>query len=108
MTAGPGADPPPIACSLDVGALAGRIGEWRDLVASSVVSLDVESTAVHMVLDDSEPALLAAVSLGQREKRCCAFFEVTIDIGPDRRTLSLSVPAGAEEAMATFVALLTP
>lgn len=107
MTIGPGADPPPIACSLDAGALVERIGEWRDLMVSSVVSLEAEATAVHMVLDDSERALIAAASLGQSEKRCCAFFDVTIDLGTDRRTLSLRVPAGAEEAMATFVALLT-
>ena len=83
-----------------------RIGEWRALVASSVVSLEAEATAVHMVLDDSDGPSLAAASLGQREKQCCAFFDVTIDIGTDRRTLSLRVPEGAEEAMATFVALL--
>lgn len=107
MTGETGADPPPIACSLDAGALVERVGEWRDLVASSVVTLRAEATAVHMVLDDSESALLAAASLGQREKQCCAFFDVAIDIGTEHRTLSLSVPAGAEEAMATFVALLT-
>ncbi len=62
---------------------------------------------MHLVLDPTEAALVAAVGLAQREKQCCPFFDVALDIGADRRTLSLRVPDGAEEAMATFVALLT-
>ena len=99
--------PVPIACSLDAGARAGRMEEWRALVASSVVDIDAGATSVRMVLDDAPASLETAVSLGQREKRCCAFFDVAIELGPDSRTLSLRVPAGAEETLAAFVALLT-
>jgi hypothetical protein len=48
------------------------------------------------------------VDLAQREKQCCPFFDVALDIGERQRTLSFRVPEGAEEAMATFVAMLTP
>jgi hypothetical protein len=104
----PAGDPIPIACSLDMGSLADRIDEWRGLVASWVVEVAADATSVRLVLGDSDAALVAAASLGQREKQCCGFFEVAVEIGPVRRTLTLHVPDGAEEAMATFVALLTP
>jgi hypothetical protein len=103
----PGADAP-IACSLDAGGLAERVDEWRALVVSSVTSVDAEPTAVHLVLDPSDRALTAAVALAQREKECCPFFDVSVTIEVDRRTLVLAVPDGAQELLATFVAILTP
>jgi len=96
----------PIACSLDSGALGERAGEWRALVASSVTAVEAEDTAVRLVLLDSEPALIAAVALAQREKECCPFFEVSLALEADRRTLVLAVPDGAEEVLAAFVAVL--
>jgi anti-sigma-K factor RskA len=98
----------PLACSLDAAGLADRVGEWRALVASSVVSVDADATSVRLVLDPSDGALVAAVSLAQREKQCCPFFAVALDVAADRRTLSLTVPEGAEDVMASFVALLRP
>jgi hypothetical protein len=97
----------PIACSLDSGSLADRVEEWRAMVATSVVRVEAEPAAVHLVLEPSDDALVAAAALAQREKQCCPFFDVAIDIGAQERTLSLRVPEGAEEAMATFVAMLT-
>lgn len=106
-----GADPAigavPITCDLDAESLATRVEEWRALVTSDVASVEATSTSVRLTLHDTERALVAAASLGQREKRCCAFFEVSIRIGPDRRVLVLSVPDGAEGALASFVTLLT-
>lgn len=107
MSADPCADTP-IACSLDAGSLADRVGEWQALVATSVIAIEAVPTAVHLVLEDSDQALVAAVELAQREKQCCPFFEVAMHIGTQQRTLTLGVPDGAEEAMATFVAMLTP
>ncbi len=92
-----------IACSLDAGSLEQRISEWRDLVSRAVDSVEAGPSSVRLVLQDRDDALLAAVSLGQREKRCCAFFEVSIELGPDKRVLVLRVPDGAEEALTQFM-----
>lgn len=107
MSVEPGADAP-IACSLDAQGLADRAEEWRALVASSVTSVDAAPTVVHLVLRSSDRALTAAVALAQREKECCPFFDVALDIAADRRTLSFRVPEGAEAVLADFVALFTP
>jgi hypothetical protein len=96
----------PVACALDGPSLAGRLEEWRALVASSTVSLDADATSVRLVLDGSDVVLAAAASLGQREKQCCPFFEVGIELGPDARTLYLRVPPEAAGAMAAFVEML--
>jgi hypothetical protein len=96
----------PIACSLDAGARAERVEEWRALLASSVRTLSADATTVRLVLDASDTALLEAAALGQREKACCPFFDVSVDLAPETRTLSLRVPEGAEEVLATFVAML--
>jgi len=98
--------PIPIACSLDAGSLAERAGEWRSFVASSVVVVETGTTSVRMELADSPSALATAASLGQRERRCCTFFDASIELESERRTLVLSVPEGAEDALAAFVALL--
>ena len=107
MTIDRGAETP-IACSLEAAALADRVEEWRALVATFVVTFEAEPTAVHLVLEPTNAALVHAVELAQREKQCCPFFDVAVDIGTQRRTLSLRVPEGAEDAMAAFVAMLTP
>jgi hypothetical protein len=100
--------PTPIACSLDTWALGARADEWQALVAWSVAAVEVDGLAVRLVLRDSEADLTAAVALAQREKQCCPFFDVSVTIEADRRTLVLAVPDGAHEALATFVAMLTP
>jgi hypothetical protein len=105
MTSG-GCRGEPIACSLDAASFRERAREWRALVASSVVSVQSDDAAVRLELRDSDAALTAAVDLAQREKRCCAFFDVAIVLEGDRRTLVLAVPDGAEEVLAAFVLLL--
>lgn len=102
-----GADPVPIACTLDAGALGERGEEWRALVASSVVRVESDASSVRLVLRDSDAALLAAASLGAREKECCAFFDVAIEIQPHGRALRLSAPDGAREVLAAFAELIT-
>jgi hypothetical protein len=62
---------------------------------------------VRLELRDSDAALTAAVALAQREKECCAFFDVSLMLEADRRTLVLAVPDGAQEVLAAFVALLS-
>jgi cell division protein ZapA (FtsZ GTPase activity inhibitor) len=100
--------PTPIACTLDAESLESRTDEWREFVSSSVTAVETDDKTLRLVLRDSEAALLSAASLGAREKACCAFFDVDIEITADGRALRFSVPAGAEEALASFVALVRP
>jgi hypothetical protein len=100
------AAPTPIACSLDASSLGSRAEEWRALVAWSVSSAEVDGRAVRLVLRDTDADLTAAVALAQREKECCPFFNVSITIEADRRTLVLAVPEGAEDMLAAFVDLI--
>jgi MerR family transcriptional regulator, copper efflux regulator len=96
----------PIACSLDAASHGERADEWHALVASSVTSVQADPRAVRLVLCDSDAALTSAVALAQREKECCPFFDVSLTLDADRRTLVLAVPDGAEEVLAAFVALI--
>ena len=96
-----------ISCSLDASSLAERVEQWRALLATSVVSLESDDTMVRLVLGPSDAALAAAVDLGQREKQCCEFFDVGLELGPHERVLYLRVPPGAEEAMTRFVEMLS-
>ena len=97
----------PIACSLDATSLDERAAEWRALAHSpSVLSVEAVGTTVRLVLDPSDTALTTAVSLAQREKECCPFFDVSVQLEADRRTLVLAVPDGAEDVLGAFVAML--
>ena len=98
--------PASIACSLDAGSMSQRVDEWRDFVATSVAVLEATRTSVRMTLEDSDAALATAASLGTREKACCPFFDVAVELEADRRVLRLSVPDDAHEALAGFVGLL--
>ena len=104
----PTGEPPPIACSLDAGTLTERIDEWRELVASSVVDVVADATSVRLELRDYRGrAGRRGVTRSARDA-VLRLLRVAIELGSDRRTLTLRVPDGAEQAMATFVALLTP
>ncbi len=76
-------------------------------MASSVTSVEADGRVVRLVLRDGDAVLTTAVALAQREKECCPFFDVSLALEADRRTLVLAVPAGAEEALAAFVDLIS-
>ena len=95
----------PIACSLSEGELGERVDEWRAFVRAHVASTETTAASLRFVIDGSDAALVAAASLGEREKACCPFFDVAVELGP-ARVLRLSVPDGAEAVLEDFVALL--
>jgi hypothetical protein len=93
----------PIACSLDAASFQERAEEWRAL---AITSAEIVGTAVRLGLGQSDTDLITAVALAQREKECCPFFDVSVELQADRRTLVLAVPDGAEEVLDAFMALL--
>jgi hypothetical protein len=99
-------DPIPVACTLETGDIPGRFAEWQQFFRSSVVRTESLATSVRLLLDPSEATTLDVVSLAQREKQCCAFFEFTMVIEADQRWLSITVPPEAQETLTTFMAML--
>ena len=93
----------PIACRLTETAAEVQLGEWRDVLAASVVATErISPTALSLRLADDLTQLDTLVRLAQREKACCPFFEFTLRIDADAVTLGVSVPAGAESILDDF------
>jgi hypothetical protein len=103
------ADGEPIVCSLDAEGLAQRQAEWHAFVTSpAVVAMESRPTELRLVLDGTDAALGTAVSLGQREKQCCPFFDMAVTLDGKRCALRLTVPESAQDALAAFVTAITP
>jgi hypothetical protein len=97
----------PIACTLNADDLPVRLDEWKTFAHDWVVRSECGSTSFRLLLAADDRALVAAASLAQREKECCAFFEFTIALHADERWLNITVPDGAEEVLSAFAATLT-
>lgn len=98
----------PIACTLTANDVPARLAEWKAFARESILSCDIEPLSARLRLTPGDGALLAAVSLAQREKACCAFFEFSIALDDGDRWLCVSVPEGAGETLAGFAELLAP
>jgi hypothetical protein len=96
----------PIACTLNAGEMPARLEEWKAFVRQSVVASETSPTSARFLLTSTDEALVAAASLAQREKECCAFFDFAILIEAQQRWLNVTVPSGAEETLASFAATL--
>lgn len=88
-------EPPPIACTLDLGSMPDRLGEWSQLLTHTTsrrtnpdASLRLEFRA-DVPLDELT-RLLAA------EQHCCAFFTFVLTIDVRGIALDVRVPEGAE------------
>ena len=96
----------PIVCTLTAGQWTDRVAEWQQFRRTSVLGSAGGDNVVRLQLAASEQALLAAASLSQREKICCAFFDFAIEIEAGGPWLVIRVPAGAEATLAGFSAML--
>jgi hypothetical protein len=96
----------PIACTLGPAEQSDRVAEWQAFGGAFVIRAEVHGTVARFQLERSDEVLAAAVSLSQREKECCAFFEFTVELGATERWLVARVPPGAEEVLAGFAGLL--
>jgi hypothetical protein len=96
----------PIACTLDVGTLTERLAEWQAFATASVRRVERHATSARMLLAAGDHVLVAAASLAQREKQCCAFFDFTVVLESEERWLTVSVPARAADTLSSFVEML--
>ena len=91
-----GPDAPPMACTLDAGAMPDRLAEWKAILNRASSHERAEDGALRMVF----PADLAIDDLARlvtAEQHCCAFFSFAITV--DQRGIGLEVraPGGADD-----------
>jgi hypothetical protein len=108
MSVDPCAAEVPIACTLEAGRLPERVAEWRAFAGRSVRQIEREAHAARLRLADGDDVLVAAASLAQREKECCAFFDFALLLEPEARWLRITVPVQADEVLAGFLEMLAP
>jgi len=94
---------PPLACTLDGAQLAGRLQEWRQLLAHVAGRGDIDG-GVRLQLDATTP-MGELADLIRAEQTCCAFFAFAITV--DDRGMGLEVRAPAE-ALSAIDSLLGP
>ncbi len=95
----------PIACTLSPSDVPDRLAEWKAFARDFIVARDIGTLSIRLLLAPGDEVLVAAASLAQREKACCAFFEFSLALDADDRWLCISVPEGAEATLAGFVEL---
>jgi hypothetical protein len=109
MSADPCADANvPIACTLDAGRLPERVAEWQAFTRRSVLQVERDAHGARLLLANGDDVLVAAASLAQREKECCAFFDFALLLEPEARWLRVTVPAQADAVLASFLEMLAP
>ena len=87
----------PVACSLTDAAARAQLEEWHRLLGAAVASADQVSPAeLSLRLRDDLDQLRALITLAQREKACCPFFDFTIRIEAEAVRLHVCVPEDAD------------
>jgi hypothetical protein len=93
--------PPPIACTLDAGAMPDRLAEWEAILehASNRTSLGAGGVRVEFGpgLPVAELAQLMAA-----EQACCSFFSFALTIDQRGVGLEIGAPDGAEEMVTSL------
>lgn len=94
---------PPIACTLDAGALPGRLADWRRLLDVARSRTQVGPAVIRV---DFEPDVdLAEVTrLVAAEQACCAFFSFTVTIDTAGVSVEVSAPDEAAEIVTDLFA----
>ncbi|WP_405941250.1 MerR family transcriptional regulator [Streptomyces sp. NBC_00207] len=88
----------PVACSLDGAELAERTGQWRALVAQAGGREQIDGgLRLHFPGTPELAGELASLAAAQG---CCSFFDFTLDLTPDRLTLTVRAPEAAGALMA--------
>lgn len=88
----------PIACSLQAADVAGRVAEWRAVLADAECAAIAGGTRLTVPADRAAP--LAA--LAAAEQRCCPFFEFTLQFDGQVLHLDVRAPAAAEDMLAAL------
>lgn len=94
---------PPIACTLDAGALPERLADWRSLLDTAHSRTQVATAAVRIDFDpDVDVAEITRLVAAEQE--CCAFFSFTVTLHPGGVSVEVSAPDEAAEIVTDLFA----
>jgi MerR family copper efflux transcriptional regulator len=87
---------PAIACILEAGALAGRLDDWRALLARARSRTATDDEGVRVEFGDDVPVAEVA-ALMAAEQQCCAFFAFTLTVDERGTGLEVRAPQNAAD-----------
>lgn len=97
---------PPLMCTLDGDALSARLAEIDVLTRCHLVSHDLVGPALHLVYNGE--ALDEVRRIVALEQRCCAFLDFAIEATPAEVRLTITAPAGTDQASRWLFAQFLP
>jgi DNA-binding transcriptional MerR regulator len=89
---------PAIACTLDHGAMSGRIDDWQRALAGVVAKTPLDGGIRLALSDDSDLAEVAR--LARAEWGCCSFFAFAVTVDSRGSALEVRAPDAAAELLA--------
>lgn len=89
----------PVACTLDGAELGERTEQWRALVARAS-GREETGDGLRLIFPGTPELAGELASLAAAEQGCCAFFDFTLDLAPDRLTLTVRAPEAAGTLLA--------
>lgn len=92
---------PPVACTLDGGAVAERLADWRPVLDGVGERSTTADGALRLTFDDAidVPELAALVAA---EQRCCAFFSFALTVDGRGVALEVRAPDAAADLTASL------
>jgi DNA-binding transcriptional MerR regulator len=95
LTGKPAGEEPPIACSLDAGAVPGRLAAWQAALAHVRARHELPGGGLRLELDE-DADLPGLAELVVAEQGCCTFFSFAVTV--DGRGTGLEIRAPEEAA----------
>jgi hypothetical protein len=92
----------PIACTMPVGEMGGRMREFHHLFAARLRTIAREPRRLRLDLEATEGLEPTVLDLMAREHECCAFADIAVRSDPSSLTIDIGVPEGAEGALDGF------
>ncbi|OUS97718.1 MerR family transcriptional regulator [Rhodococcus sp. NCIMB 12038] len=88
----------PVVCTLGSGEYDERARQWRQVLSAATGREEIDGGL--RVWFPSDPDLVAEVArLAAAEQSCCAFFDFTMQLAPDRLTVTVRAPAAAGDLL---------
>jgi DNA-binding transcriptional MerR regulator len=96
----PAATPPapPLECTLDTGAMRGRIGDWQAVLARGTGRCPIPGGSA--ITFETDPELAADLGrLIAAENACCGFFDFTLSVTGDGMRFEVRAPVEAHDLL---------